>query len=73
MDWTWLITLASVIGAIANIYKSVWGFVFWLIGDVAWMIIDYQNGLLSQAVVFAFFGILAIWGIVQWRKDGEAC
>jgi len=66
---TWAITIISIIGTIANIYKSIWGFIFWLIGDIAWMIIDLKAGLISQAVVFAVFGVLAIWGIRQWRND----
>lgn len=69
MDFTWLITVASIAGAIANIYKGVWGFVFWLIGDIAWMVIDFNAGLISQAVFFAVFGILAVWGIYQWNRE----
>lgn len=34
MDWTWLVTTASIVGAVANIYKRRWGFAVWLCANV---------------------------------------
>ena len=67
MDWTWAITLASIIGTVANIYKQRWAFGLWLVTNFTWLIIDFRAGLYSQAFLFAVYVLLAVWGLYQWR------
>jgi nicotinamide riboside transporter PnuC len=64
---TWLLTLASVIGVIANIYKRQWCFAIWAVTNAAWMVIDYRAGLPEQSALFAVYFILAIWGLWKWN------
>lgn len=71
MLWTWIITIVTIIGTIFNIQKSVWGYVLWLITDLAWVYIDWRAGLMSQAFVFLVMAGLAAYGIYKWSKDGQ--
>jgi nicotinamide riboside transporter PnuC len=68
MIWTWLITIAAIIGVIANIYKKPWCFVIWLLTNCSWCIIDFTAGLFAQAFLFAVYAVLAVWGLIQWRE-----
>ncbi len=67
MDWTWAITLASIGGTVANIYKQRWAFFIWLMTNSIWLIIDFRAGLYSQAFLFGVYVLLAVWGLYQWR------
>jgi len=69
MDWTWAITLASIGGTVANIYKCRWAFGVWLVTNSTWVIYDYSKGMYSQAFLFAVYVLLAVWGLYQWRRD----
>ena len=67
MDWTWAITLASIIGTVANIYQKRYCFIIWLFSNGIWLIIDFRAGLYSQAFLFGVYVLLAVWGLYQWR------
>jgi nicotinamide riboside transporter PnuC len=66
MSWTWLLTVASIIGVVANIYMQPWCFAIWLFTNLAWMIVDWKKGLKSQAFLFAVYMVLAVWGLIKW-------
>lgn len=68
MDWTWTITIASIIGTVANIYKKSWCFVIWVFTNGIWCVIDYRTGLYAQAFLFGIYFLLAVWGLYQWGK-----
>jgi hypothetical protein len=66
-DFMWLVTIASIIGTIANIYHKRWCFGIWVVTNALWTIYDYTLGAYSQAALgLVYFG-LAIWGLIQWR------
>ena len=68
MSWTWFVIIAAIIGTVANIYKKPWCFAIWLATNTIWMIVDFQAGMYAQAFLFAVYVLLAIWGLIQWRK-----
>ena len=68
MNWTWFITVASIIGTVANIYKRRWCFWIWLFTNTTWMLIDLHARLYSQAFLFLVYVVLAVWGLVNWIK-----
>jgi len=67
VNWTWLITVASIIGVIANIKKKRWCFYVWAVTNSLWMIVDFAHGLYAQAFLFLVYVLLAIWGIIEWK------
>lgn len=68
-DWTWLVTLASLIGVVANIKKKQWCFFLWAFTNAAWCIVDFSKGLIPQAFLFLVYFFLALWGIYEWRTQ----
>jgi nicotinamide riboside transporter PnuC len=68
MDWTIGVTIASLIGTIANIHKKQWCFAVWLFTNCFWCIYDFSKGLYSQSLLFFVYTGLAIWGLVKWRR-----
>jgi ABC-type amino acid transport system permease subunit len=66
--WTWAITIASLIGVVANIYHKRWCFHIWFFTNSAWAIIDFYRGIPAQGVLFTIYTALAIWGIFKWKE-----
>lgn len=71
MNFTWIITLLSIIGVILNIYKNKYCFIIWSITNFLWMIIDFYCKLYSQSFLFMIYFILAIYGLIKWLKDDK--
>ncbi len=70
LTWTWGLTLLSIVGVILNIKKKRVCFLIWAVTNFSWMVVDYQQGLYSQAVLFLVYFLLALWGLIEW-KGGE--
>ena len=68
---SWFISALALVGVVLNIYKVRWCFAVWLCTNCAWMIVDFSAGLYAQAVLFAVYAVLAVWGLVKWAKNGE--
>jgi nicotinamide riboside transporter PnuC len=71
MDWTICVTIASLIGTIANIYKKQWCFIIWLFTNSFWCVYDFLNGLYSQSLLFLVYTGLAVWGLIKWRRKSK--
>jgi nicotinamide riboside transporter PnuC len=67
-DFMWLVTLASLIGTVANIKKKQWCFGVWLCTNSIWCVYDYMIGAQAQAALFFVYVLLAIYGLWEWRK-----
>jgi len=65
----WLVTIASIIGTIANIYKRRWCFGVWAVTNAIWVGYDIWKGILPQAALMAVYFCLAIWGLFQWKSE----
>jgi len=68
MDWTWILTLGSIVGVVLNVKKKRACFYIWAVTNFSWMVIDYINGIYSQAFLFGVCFGLTIWGIVSWKE-----
>ena len=69
IDWTIAVTILSIIGTIANTEKKRWCFVIWLFTNTFWCVYDWCIGAYSQSLLFAVYAMLAIWGLVRWKRD----
>jgi len=63
------LTLASLVGVVANIYQKQYCFIIWAFTNFTWMIVDWRAGLPEQSALFAIYFLLAIWGLYKWRKN----
>ena len=66
---SWITTAICLLGTILNVKKLNTCFYLWLIGNIMWLCIDIHNGLWSRAILDVVQGILAVWGIIEWRKN----
>ena len=64
----WLISGLALFGTILNANRSKNGFILWLITNMYWTVVDFQNGLYAQSALFFAYTILAVKGLVTWSK-----
>ena len=64
----WLVTVASLIGTVANIYQRRWCFWVWLGTNIAWAAYDAWIGAVAQAALMAVYACLSVWGLLTWRR-----
>jgi hypothetical protein len=69
MDFMWLVTIASLIGVVANIKKKQWCFLVWFFTNSTWCIYDFLIGAMAQSALFGVYVILAVYGLWEWRKQ----
>ncbi len=67
MSAMWVVTVASLVGTVANIYKRRWGFAVWFVTNLAWTGYDAWLGAWPQAALMAVYAGLAVWGWAKWR------
>lgn len=65
---SWITTAICLLGTIFNVKKINFCFYLWLLGNILWIVVDIYNGLWSRMLLDIVQGVLAIWGIVEWRK-----
>ncbi len=64
----WIVTVSSLVGTVANIYKLRWCFAVWVFTNAAWALYDIHKIAYPQAALQAVYFGLAIWGLWAWRK-----
>ena len=64
----WAVTLASLGGTIANIYKRRWCFWVWLFTNALWTAYDLWLGAWAQAALMGTYTVLAVWGLIRWKR-----
>jgi nicotinamide riboside transporter PnuC len=64
----WFVTVASLIGTIANIYKRRWCFIIWFFTNVSWTIYDIYIHAYAQATLMGIYAALAVHGWIKWGK-----
>jgi len=65
---TWFLTALSIVGVILNVKHDRRGFLFWMITNAAWVIVDFRHGLYAQAFLFVVYFFLSLWGWLAWKK-----
>jgi len=65
----WCITTLSIAGVVLNIYQNRWGFIFWMIANAAWAVIDFDKGIPQQSVLFVVYFLTSLWGWIYWGKQ----
>ncbi len=65
----WSAAIASLVGTVLNLKKRQSCFYIWACTNLAWIVVDIQAKLWSQAVLFLVSFFLAIYGIYEWRKS----
>ena len=66
---TWLVAIASLIGAFLNARKNVKGFYIWVVTNLCWVAYDIYISQYAQAFLFLAYMGISIYGIVTWRRN----
>ena len=68
----WIAFGFSFIGCIFTVQGKPelikYGFIFWVIGGVLWIIYTYSAGLWSLVAVNVLFTIVEVFGVYKWYK-----
>ena len=64
---TWLLTVLSIIGVIANTHKKRWCFLVWTVTNFSWMCVDLHHEIYPQAALFFVYFMLSIYGWFKWE------
>lgn len=67
----WIGTILSLTGQIVTIYKSVWGWVIWLLADLFWLGWNLHQGLLAQTVLYVVYTVITMWAIYKWSPERQ--
>lgn len=67
----YLVTAASIVGTVANSYKKRWCFCIWLCTNAFWCVYNAVSGQTAQSLLYLFNFIMAIVGLVQWRRKAD--
>lgn len=65
----WICSLIGITGSIFNIYKSRWGFIFWAISNMGFIVYFIYTEFWSQVILFIVNLIGAICGFIKWSKE----
>jgi nicotinamide mononucleotide transporter len=71
--FTGILTLLALVGVVLNIKKNIWCFYIWLVTNSCWAIVDFYKGIPAQGVLFTIYVGLAVYGIIEWRKEKKKC
>ena len=64
----WIVSAASLVGTVANIYKRRWCFVVWCATNTVWVAYDLDKGAHAQAALMACYACLSVWGLCRWKE-----
>lgn len=69
---SWLFAGIALIGVILNIYKLRSCFWVWIVSNAGNAVYAATREAWSLAVLFSIYFVLAIWGVVKWRRRRES-
>ena len=64
----WVATVIAMIGVVLNARGSIVCFYVWLLSNGYYTVVNVLSGSYSQAALFAFNLIMAVYGIYCWKR-----
>ena len=65
----WVVTIASIIGTVANVYKKSWCFIVWASTNFMWVVYNIHKEIYAQAALWVVYFGLSVWGWCKWKKS----
>jgi len=66
-----ILVVLSISGVILNNHKRIECFYIWMFTNASWFVVDLYYGIYPQAVLFFIYFILAVHGLITWRKKAR--
>ena len=67
----YIVTIASIVGTVANSFQKRWCFWVWMCTNTFWCIYNAAGGSLAQALLYAFNFAMAAVGLIRWKREEE--
>ena len=67
----YIVTLASIVGTVANSFQKRWCFWLWMCTNTFWCIYNAAGGSFAQALLYAFNFSMAVVGLIRWKRAEE--
>ena len=64
----WVVTAAALVGVVLNIRKDSRCFMIWAFTNAAFALETWIYGAWNMTVLFSIYFVLAIWGLISWKK-----
>lgn len=68
---TWLVVAIALIGNICVIRKNSLGFYCWFFTDCYFLVHNILLEDYQQSMIFFLYILMAIYGLISWRKQNE--
>lgn len=68
IEYTWILTAASVLGAAMNAVGRRSGFAVWIASNTGWVIVNASRGLWPEAALFLAYLGFSVVGFFMWRN-----
>lgn len=63
----YLITVASIVGTLANSFGRRWCFYVWLCTNAFWVVFNITTQSYAQALLYLFNFATCIIGLIKWK------
>lgn len=67
-----ILTVVSLVGNILVNRQDWKGQMLWIFANAGWIYVDVKAGLYEQAFLFATYLVLAVWGMIKWKRTQNA-
>lgn len=66
---SYIITLMSIVGTVANAFQKRWCFYVWILTNLFWIIYDVWIGAYGQAALYVANCITCVIGLRKWKNE----
>jgi nicotinamide riboside transporter PnuC len=64
----WIFTVIALIGTVLNSQMNILGFVFWIISNTGFLILNLLQHNYAEVFLFFVNTVVSIIGIITWSK-----
>lgn len=65
---SWVATALGIIGVLFVNYKSIYGYYFWVVGNIIFIYLAVLRKDFSQILLWSVYTLSSIHGIYMWKK-----
>lgn len=65
---SWVATALGIIGVVFVNYKSIYGYYFWVVGNIIFIYLAVLRNDYSQIALWSVYTLSSIHGIYMWKK-----
>jgi len=65
---SWVATALGIIGVMFVNYKSIYGYYFWVVGNIIFIYLAVLRKDFSQILLWSVYTLSSIHGIYMWKK-----